>query len=155
MFRKNTKKDENSICEFHPSVLLTKNYLRMKTKMMIITLFMVFGISLSAFSQEKTIVMKCNVDCNGCKTEIEKNMAFEKGVKSVDASVETKEVTIVYNEKKTNAQTLSEALKKVGYTNEIVSEQKCEPGCKKECCAKKGEGDKNCQKKCPSKTATE
>lgn len=53
--------------------------------------------------------------CEMCQYAIEKDLAFEKGVKSADLNLETKVVTVVYNPKKTDPQTIRTRITKVGY----------------------------------------
>lgn len=53
--------------------------------------------------------------CEMCKYTLEKDLTFEKGVKSADFNLENKVLTLVYNPKKTDPQTLRERITKVGY----------------------------------------
>ena len=80
--------------------------------------------------------------------KIEKEFSFTKGVTDVDANIKTKQVTIKYNDEKTDADKLVKTLKDLGYTAEIESNKccdskdikKCEPAVKKACskpCTKK------------------
>jgi copper chaperone CopZ len=136
----------------------------MKTKsVMQVAMFLamlVFGTQvMSQKAGESSVTLKANVTCQSCKNKIEKNMAYEKGVVSVDANIEADVVTIVYKTDQTNSEALSAALKKHGYDNSlegaaVTDSSKCvkkahckgkyEPGCKKECCKKK-----SCDKKEP------
>ncbi|HBS86057.1 MAG: hypothetical protein A2W91_08140 [Bacteroidetes bacterium GWF2_38_335] len=91
----------------------------------------------------KEIKFKSNVECNNCKSKIENHMAFVKGVKSVDASIDKKEVTITYKPEKTNAEEIKTELAKLGYGAEMIGE--AGTGEKKSCA---GEEGKSC---CPKK----
>ena len=66
-------------------------------------------------SQDTTIVVKTSAQCEQCKKRIENNMAFEKGVKKVTLDVDTKNLTLVYDKKKTSPEKLKAAVTKIGY----------------------------------------
>ena len=53
--------------------------------------------------------------CEMCKYTLEKDLAFEKGVKEATFNLEDKIMTIIYNPKKTDAQTLRKRITMVGY----------------------------------------
>jgi copper chaperone CopZ len=71
---------------------------------------------------EKDKTMKCwvSMHCEGCKAKIDKNIAFEKGVKGLEADLATKTVTIKYNPKKTDAEKLEKAIQKLGFKTEVL-----------------------------------
>ena len=98
----------------------------MKTVRFLSVILCVLVVNLT-YAQEskelKEVKFKARIGCNGCKTKIEKNMAFAKGVKSVEASVETKIVTIKYRTNKTTIEELEKELKKCGYGAELVTEK--------------------------------
>jgi len=73
---------------------------------------------------QKTMKAWVSMDCENCKAKIEKNIAFEKGVKSLEVDLKTKTVTIDYRTDKTNPQKLEKAIEKLGYTAEIIEEEK-------------------------------
>lgn len=100
----------------------------MKTLKLFIGLLLI-SFSLSGLSQEtekkkgkeiKEIEIKTSSQCEDCKVRIEKNMAFEKGVKFVELDVETKIVTIKYREDKTSPEQLRKAISKIGYDADDV-----------------------------------
>ena len=62
------------------------------------------------------VVFDVSVDCQGCKAKIERSLAFEKGVKEVEASVEHRTVTVRYKTNKTDPEKIAEAIRKLGYT---------------------------------------
>lgn len=62
-----------------------------------------------------SISIKTSAICEMCKEAIEYDLAYEKGVKSSDLDLENKEVTVVYNPKKTDAETIRKRITKVGY----------------------------------------
>lgn len=70
-------------------------------------------------SKTATVVIAAEIDCNHCKQKIEKNIAFEKGVKDLSVSLPDKTVTITYRTDKTSAEALCAAINKLGYKSVI------------------------------------
>lgn len=71
-----------------------------------------------------SISIKTSAICEMCKEAIEYDLAYEKGVKSSDLDLENKVVTVVYNPKKTDPQTIRERITKVGYhADDLYREQ--------------------------------
>src|SRR3954468_587121 len=82
------------------------------------------------------IKIKTSAICDMCKETIEKNLAFEKGVKKSVLDVDTKIVTVTYNPSKTNPDKIRKAISKIGYdADDIPADPK---GYKKldDCCKK-------------------
>lgn len=101
----------------------------MGKKVILLTVVVLFlsGIS-SAYAQEKADSiksMKCwaSMDCENCKTKLEKNIAFEKGVKGLEVDFATKILTIQYRGDKTNPKKLEKAIQKLGFKTEIIEEK--------------------------------
>jgi len=126
--------------------VLTKKQIMKTIKILTLILSIVFvNIAAAQDSAElKEIKFKANVDCNMCKAKIEKNMAFSKGVKAVNADVATKTVTIKYKTDKTTPKKLETDLKKCGYGAELVS---AKSNCSKKCNSHQTCGSKNSKKK--------
>ena len=61
--------------------------------------------------------------CESCKKKIERDIAFEKGVKSITVDLKEKTVTIKYNADKNTDEKLSEAIKKLGYEVKILKDE--------------------------------
>lgn len=61
------------------------------------------------------IEIKTSAICEMCKETIEQDLTFEKGVKSVDLDLDTKIVTVVFNDRKTNPETIRLRISKIGY----------------------------------------
>lgn len=106
----------------------------MKSKLVTITclLFTVFG-----FAQEKNKKMTFEVDgkCEMCKTRIEKAVMGISGVKFAEWYVPTHQLSIIFDERKTNAMKVKMALAAVGHdTKELKATQeaydKIHPCCK-------------------------
>lgn len=92
----------------------------MKKFIKMIALSLALIISTAAFAQEKDmktaiVVISAEIDCNNCKQKIEKNIAFEKGVKDMKVDLSTKTVTITYRKDKTTPEKLVAAINKLGY----------------------------------------
>ena len=89
----------------------------MKTtiKIIIVALF-AFSVAFSASAKKQKVVFDVSVHCENCKKKIEKNIAFEKGVKSLKVSLENKTVEITYEDTKTDVKKLKTGIEKLGYT---------------------------------------
>ena len=59
--------------------------------------------------------------CSGCENKIKGNIRFVKGVKKIVTSVPAQTVTIVFDPRKTNYETISAALEKIGYAIQPVN----------------------------------
>ena len=73
---------------------------------------------------DKTVVYEVSMHCKSCKAKIERDLAFEKGVKDVTASLDEKMVTVKYDDAKTTPEKIAEAIKKLGYEAKVVEEKK-------------------------------
>jgi copper chaperone CopZ len=71
-------------------------------------------------SNMQTIQITTSAVCDMCKERIEKALSFEKGVKSAKLDVNTKIVTVEYDDKKTNADNLKKAISNAGYDADDV-----------------------------------
>ncbi|NQZ76327.1 MAG: heavy-metal-associated domain-containing protein [Ekhidna sp.] len=61
------------------------------------------------------IEIQTSAICEMCQYALEKDLAFEKGVKEALLNLEDKVMTITYNAKKTDAETLRKRITMVGY----------------------------------------
>lgn len=93
-------------------------------KNVVFTLVSILFFSAFSFAQDATIGIKTGFHCPNGKALIEKEMVKVEGVKTVVADVETKVVTITYNEKVINKDGLVAAIEKIGYTTEFTQEGK-------------------------------
>ena len=95
-----------------------------KKKYLLIALLSVFCVlSLSAQRQttndqrtktnRQTVVLSCDLHCQGCCDKIMKNIAFEKGVKDLVCDLKTKTVTVTFDANKTDIPTLLKAFDKI------------------------------------------
>ena len=101
-----------------------------------------------------TTVFKTDIDCEHCAKRIMDNIPFEKGVKDVKVDVPSKEVTVVYDASKNDAEGLVKGFAKIRVKAEACDAKCCQgTACKENCCqkaackencCKKGDCDKKC-----------
>ena len=76
--------------------------------------------STSKKSNKQTVLLNCDLHCQGCCDKIMKNIAFEKGVKDVSVDLPNQTVKIVFDEAKTDTTTLAKAIRKLGYDAKVI-----------------------------------
>jgi cation transport ATPase len=83
----------------------------------ILTVTLVMLFSLTTFAQNKNAKASLEVDgvCLMCKERIEKAAIRTKGVKSAVWNVETHELKLIYDERKTNLDTITKQIVAVGH----------------------------------------
>ena len=87
--------------------------------------FSLVGTTTFADDKDKEVKIKTSAICEMCKARIERNLAFEKGVKEATLDVDTKVVTIKYNPVKTDVTKLKANITKTGYdADEVVADAK-------------------------------
>ena len=90
----------------------------------LILLAVVMIMSISSYAQDKNAKATIEVDgvCMMCKDRIEKASIKTKGVKSAVWNVKTHELSLIYDERKTDLNTIQEGIAAVGHdTKEIVA----------------------------------
>ncbi len=87
-------------------------------------------------NKPETIQIKTSAVCNMCKKTIEKDLAFEKGVKSAELNVATQMLTVSYFPKKTNPDKIRKAVSKTGYDADNVQAEAKSYEKLDECCKK-------------------
>lgn len=91
-----------------------------------------------AFAQtDTTIIIKTSAQCERCKSKIENDLSFEKGVKKVKLDLKTNMLTVVYRKDKSSADKIRTALTKIGYDADTMpadtkAYDKLEKCCKKD-----------------------
>lgn len=119
----------------------------MKTIKLIFALLVFTSISFTAISQQteentykktEKVEIQTSAQCQMCKDRIEKDMAYEKGVKSVNLDIETKILTIEYRTDKTDPKKLKVAVSKIGYDADDVAADKKAYDKLLACCQKGG-----------------
>ena len=63
----------------------------------------------------KEVTFVADFDCENCAKKIRENVSFEKGVKDLKVTTETKTVTVKYDAAKTSEETLKNSIEKLGY----------------------------------------
>jgi copper chaperone CopZ len=97
----------------------------MKKNVILLLLSLVF--SFSAFAAKQKVVFAVPMHGEHCKKIIEKNIAFEKGVKALDFDLKKNTVAITFDNAKNTVDKLKAAQLKIGYEATLV-----EPSEKKE-----------------------
>ncbi len=110
-----------------------------------LTSLILMGISFAGAptrdDKEKEVKIKTSAICGMCKARIERNLAFEKGVKESDLDVKTKIVTIKYNPAKTDVARLKANISKTGYDAEEIAADPLGYNKLPSCCKKGGSMD--------------
>lgn len=101
----------------------------MKTKNFITLLMATMLAIFPVFAQKSnlnraTIVFNVAMDCHSCQQKIEKNIAFEKGVKALDVSLQKQTVQVTYDTRRTTVEKLQEAIKKLGYEAKVQQDER-------------------------------
>lgn len=95
---------------------------------LLVVIFHLFGyetVAQDIDSKTETVEIKTSAICGMCKDRLEKNIAFEKGVKSVTLNEETKVLTIEFKKGKNSKDKLKKAITKLGYdADELPADQK-------------------------------
>ncbi len=90
-------------------------------KIALIIISIVLIVPISVFAQDgkkkktETVEIQTSAICDMCKERLEKNLAFEKGVKAVELNEETKVISITYKKGKNDKESLKKAITKIGY----------------------------------------
>ena len=86
---------------------------KMKKLLLIITLF----VGITSQAQDKNAKATIEVDgvCMMCKFRIEKAALKTKGVKSASWNMENHQLSLIYNEEKTNLETIQQNVANVGH----------------------------------------
>ncbi len=101
----------------------------MKTRILILSIIAVFTASMSISAQNKKenhikmVTFDVSMSCENCKKTIEKNIAFEKGIKDMKVDLSTKQVTLKFDSRKTDEQKIIQAFEKLGYNAIVVTNQ--------------------------------
>jgi len=100
----------------------------------VLSLMVVFAANNNTYAQTakpettlKDVSFNVNLHCDACKEKISKHLAYEKGVKSFNVNLEEKMVSLKFDPAKTNAETLSKSIAKLGYT--VTVAQKTQTNC--------------------------
>ena len=96
---------------------IEQNFANLRTNDMkrhvIFLLSLMMSLGLWAKAQRQTVVFDVDIHCQGCITKIEKNIAFEPGVKDLVCNLDEKTVTVTFNPAKTSVEQLQAAFAKI------------------------------------------
>jgi cation transport ATPase len=84
------------------------------------TIFIFIGITSYAQNKNATAVIEVDGVCMMCKERIEKASIKTKGVKSAVWSIQTHELSLIYDERKTNLVTINKNIAAVGHDTKMV-----------------------------------
>lgn len=91
-------------------------------KLLSLTLAVMFSLAAMAKSQKQTVVFNVDLHCQGCIEKIQKNIAFEKGVKDLQCDLESKTAKVVFDPEKTNIPLLMDAFARIKKTATVNQE---------------------------------
>jgi mercuric transport protein len=93
-----------------------KNLLKIKTALTLIAVFTIlFNISEVYAGNKKTTIDIPTIQCGMCKKTITNVLKEIDGVTSVKVNLDTKKVTVKFNDTKTNVEALENAITAAGY----------------------------------------
>lgn len=103
-------------------------------KKILITLSLV-AFAFLAEAQVKTVAIQTSAVCEMCKKTLERDLSFEKGVKTVNLDLETMVLNVAYLDAKTDPETLRKRVTLVGYHADSLKRdpkayEKLDPCCK-------------------------
>jgi mercuric ion binding protein len=91
-------------------------------KLVLLGLILFMGVTLTAQNKNAKATIGVDGVCLMCKDRIEKACIKTKGVKSAVWDVKTHELSLIYNEQKTDLTTIQESIAAVGHdTQEIIA----------------------------------
>lgn len=90
-----------------------------KTITIIFAALVAFSVSMYAGPKKKRevkdVTFNVYLHCESCVEKVQENIAFEKGVKGLEVSLENQTVAIKYDAAKTSEAQLKEAIEELGY----------------------------------------
>lgn len=104
----------------------------------IIPILLVLITCTNLFAAKDTLVVKASIVCSTCKKTLEEGLRFEKGIKQAIVNVSEKTVTVIYNDDKTNPDSIRKAISKLGYDADSIPADKSAYEKLENCCKKDG-----------------
>lgn len=87
----------------------------------VLSMITVFKANTSDISKTKTIKIKCEeMTCAGCKKKITKSINNLEGVNDIDVDLDTKVITVSFDESKTSPDKIIDAIAKAGYESQLI-----------------------------------
>ena len=90
----------------------------MKLSSLLIAMSLLFTAAL--FSKDATVDIKTSITCQSCVNSIETGLKDVEGIDKITANVDTKVVTIAYNDEKVTKEELTTKISGIGFTAEVV-----------------------------------
>ena len=87
--------------------------------------------AVNAKANKQTVVLSCDLHCQGCCDKVMQNIAWEKGVKDLQCDLKTKTVTVTFDANKTNVPTLLQAFDKIGKPATVQTPSEATPAAPK------------------------
>ena len=87
-----------------------------------LTITVLLSMGLMAADKRQTVIFDVDLHCQGCITKIEKNIAFERGVKDLVCDLDEKTVTVTYDPAKTDIKRLKAAFAKINKPAKVHGE---------------------------------
>jgi mercuric ion binding protein len=112
----------------------------MKKLVIIITLI---TISFAVNAQVEKVSIKTSAICEMCKYTIERDLTFQKGIKTADLDLETKVLTVEFSAKKTTEDKIRERITKVGYNADSLQRDLKAYNALPDCCKDGAHQDKH------------
>jgi copper chaperone len=85
---------------------------------MVLAISLLFTVAM--FAKDASVDIKTNITCGGCVNSIETGLKDVDGIDKITANVETKVITIAYNDEKVSTADLTTKISDIGYTAELV-----------------------------------
>lgn len=73
------------------------------------------AVAVKAKKELQTVVFKTHMHCENCVKKVTENLSFVKGVEDLKVSLENQTITVIYDVRKTNSETLAGEITKLGY----------------------------------------
>ena len=93
----------------------------MKTKLLSLVLSLGLILPLIGQLEFRNVEILTNMHCMNCKKKIENELAYTKGVKEVEANLETKIVKVNYNPQQITEADLLKKIQELGYQATLLS----------------------------------
>ena len=102
------------------------------------TAFLIIAFTAIGYSQTKEIIIQTTAQCGECKTNIEKALIAEKGVKQAELDIKSKQAKVIYNASKTTPEQLRKTISLTGYDADDVPADSAAVARLNPCCTKDG-----------------
>ncbi|MFM2206317.1 MAG: hypothetical protein RL213_292 [Bacteroidota bacterium] len=90
--------------------------------------------------QADTVKIHTSAVCEMCKDFLEKDLMFEKGVRSVRLDLDSKDLTVVYDPEKSDPEKIRQRISKIGYDADTVKRNPKAYNRLPKCCRQEGCG---------------